>query len=805
MRVIDLSLGPVGGLATTVLGDFGADIVKVERPGGDPFRSLPSWPLWLRGKRSVEIDLGKAQGRELLARFIEGADVLVSSFSAAREIRFGVDFESLSTRHPKLIHVGISGLGPRGPDCEIPGYEGIVTTRTGRISAFKGQKERVGPTFAALGTASHAAAQGAVQGILAALLAREYTGHGSRVETSLAQGTLPYDLGTVLIEELGRLDPENRPDDAGLQMQDLPTLNYHPVQCRDGQWIQLGNLLEHLFLGFLEAIDLLSEFMADEEIATRLQALPSESLERVRCRILERMLERDADEWMEIFRAHGGVAAEIWKPSCEALQHPDLVDNGDVVEHTHPDLGRIRQIGPIAQLERTPGRAGGPAPGRGEHSEELESESLPRAEANPPEPPHPVPPRGRPLDGITVIELGTIIAAPLGVSMLADLGARVIKVEALDGDPFRHFGQGAFRGLFADRMNQGKESICLDLKSERGQEIVARLVSGANALVHNFRPGVPERLGVGYEHLCGIRPDLVWVSANGYGPAAGGAKRPATHPVAGAAMGGAWLQAGAGMPPSECSSMRDRIEASRQLMKANEANPDPNTAVIIASATLLALLAQRRFGIGQAVYVNMLTANAWANSDDMLSYAGKADRPRVDAELRGLSACYRFYPTRDGWVFLALVQEGEWKAFCSSTGRSEWLSDPRFRTREARHAHDALASLIEETLAERIAKALEGLLLAVGVACVVADDRSPADFLASDSQALENDFSRQVQHPRYGKFRRWGPLVTCDGGMDRYEAAPLAGQHGRALLEELGYTADEIEALDAAGVAAFDP
>ena len=174
-RVIDLSVGPVGGLATTVLSDFGADVIKVERPGGDPFRSLPSWPLWLRGKRSVEIDLAQREGRDRLAHLVQGSDVVVSSFSPARAVRLGADWATLSALNPGLVFASITGFGARGPYRDLPGYEGIVAARTGRISVFADQKPRPGPTFAALGVASHAAAQGAVHGIVASLLQREDT------------------------------------------------------------------------------------------------------------------------------------------------------------------------------------------------------------------------------------------------------------------------------------------------------------------------------------------------------------------------------------------------------------------------------------------------------------------------------------------------------------------------------------------------------------------------------------------------------------------------------------------------------
>ena len=252
-------------------------------------------------------------------------------------------------------------------------------------------------------------------------------------------------------------------------------------------------------------------------------------------------------------------------------------------------------------------------------------------------------PSGKPLAGVTVLEFATIIATPIGVSMLADLGARVIKVEPIGGDPFRGMGAGPLRGLLASKTNAAKESICIDLKSEEGQAIAAELIAGADAVVHNYRPGVPERLGIGYEAVRAIRSDIVWVSANGYGPDSPGARRPSAHPIPGAVMGGALFQAGSAVPPQGCETLEEIREVSRQLMRANEANPDPNTGLLVASATLLGLYAQRRYGVGQEIYVNMLTANAYANSDDFLSYEGKPPRREVDGELYGTAPWYRLY------------------------------------------------------------------------------------------------------------------------------------------------------------------
>jgi crotonobetainyl-CoA:carnitine CoA-transferase CaiB-like acyl-CoA transferase len=464
------------------------------------------------------------------------------------------------------------------------------------------------------------------------------------------------------------------------------------------------------------------------------------------------------------------------------------VANGDIVVIADPTHGPVRTIGPIAELTVTPASVGTPAPLVGEHTSAVLAQLADR------EPAAGrvvgAPGSGRPLDGINVVEFATIIAAPLSVALLADLGARVIRVEVTDGDPYRHLVPG---GMTAAKTTAGKESICIDLKTEAGRTIARELALRADVLVHNYRPGVAERLGLGYAALSAENPSLVWVSIAGYGRRSPSANRPATHPCAGAAMGGAGYQAGRALA-APCPSLDDVREMARQLMRANESNPDPNTSVIAASATLLALLARERHGVGQAVYVNMLLANAYANADDALAYEGKPDRPLPDADLHGLGSCYRLYPTKDGWVFFAVTSDSEWQRFCRSVARADLMTDRLGVTVET------LAAIF----AERTADEWERCLTAAGVACVRADETTPGPFFSHHPQMLDNGFAPLTHHTRFGEHRRWGPIVTVNGGHDAYGPGVLAGEHTDRILGELGYDADAIARLRGANVVASE-
>lgn len=656
ITVVELGLGPIPGLAGMILADFGARVIRVEPPAGDPFRRMASSRMWLRGKRATRVDLGDESQRNRLACFIAAeADAVLTTLNDDALARLEVP--------PKVAVCRIRGLETR-PD--LPGYEGVAAAHVGRMQAFAGIERRDGPGYSALMVGVHATAQMAASAALAALLA----GTGGVVEVSLERALLAFEMhgfiGSQVRERLGLPEP---PAPGAI----MPTINYHPVQCADGRWLQLGNLLPHL----------LGEFLA----VTGLEQEPGENREGFRLRMLARMQEKTAAEWMDLFMANGNVVAHPYQTTQEALRDADMTANGHVVSRDG-----VTQLGPIARFSATPGSTSFQVPEPGEFSLPDYSE---RSTSDAPEPVGPEPGRRPPLEGITVVEFATIIAAPLACSVLADLGARVIKVETPGGDPFRHMGGG----IGANRVNAGKESIVLDLKSEHGREAARRLIARADVLVHNFRPGVPEKLGIGYDQAREIRPDLVYVGVSGYGAQGPSALRPSTHPIPGAAMGGVFYQLG-GPPPAELLAGPELVDWARKLFRANEVNPDPNTSMVTTTAVLLGLQARKRHGMGQQVWVDMFCANAYANFDDALDYPGKPERALPRRDQTGFDG-YGLVDSDAGWAF---------------TTRG----------------------------------------------CQVPAERTFADFLACDD-AKRAGLAVAAEHAQWGSYLRHGPLIQAPG------------------------------------------
>ena len=191
-------------------------------------------------------------------------------------------------------------------------------------------------------------------------------------------------------------------------------------------------------------------------------------------------------------------------------------------------------------------------------------------------------------------------------------------------------------------------------------------------------------------------------------------------------------------------------------------------------------------------------ANAYANSDDFIDYAGKPARQQLDAELYGLNALCRLYRTRDGWVFLGVFTEREWQALCQTVPRSDLAADPRFASAEARSEHDgALAEELADLFATQDADDWERTLVPAGVGCVRADGPPPGEFWADDEHVRANGFAPLAEHARYGTLRRHGPVVTLSETPGRYGPGSLAGDHTDAILREFGYDEDSIAALRA--------
>ena len=373
LTVLDFSLGMPGAICTLVMADYGAEVIKVEPSGGDPYRFQPAWISWNRGKKGIVLDLNTTEGREQAIQLAGEADVVVESFRPGDMADWGLGYEALSHLYPRLVYCSITGFGQKGPLCRVKGYEGVVAAKAGRMLNLQGQPNREGPVYSAVYTGSWHASQAALRGIIGALRVRDQCGRGQWVQTSIIQTLAsPHDFnagdGGLVNMQLRRRDPERfsgRPAGA----RGLSSVGYIPVRTKDGTWLQHANQRVPHIQGHLKAIGL-GRLLEDE----RFEKVPDINLENrelLRREILKKQLEKTADEWMEIYLRDGNIAAEPYRDSVQAMDHPAVVSNGAVVTINDPRVGLMRTLAPLVDFKDTPGEASGPAPDVGQHNAEV--------------------------------------------------------------------------------------------------------------------------------------------------------------------------------------------------------------------------------------------------------------------------------------------------------------------------------------------------------------------------------------------------------------------------------------------------
>ncbi|MFI0842952.1 CaiB/BaiF CoA transferase family protein [Mesorhizobium sp. IMUNJ 23232] len=406
-------------------------------------------------------------------------------------------------------------------------------------------------------------------------------------------------------------------------------------------------------------------------------------------------------------------------------------------------------------------------------------------------------PQGQPgaLAGTRVIDLTQMLAGPYCTMMLADHGAEVIKIEPVDGDPTRHFGPFPaddtahhFGGYFQST-NRNKLSLALDLKKPEGKKLLLRLVRDADVLVENFRAGVMDRLGLGYEVLAKENPRLVYASIRGFGDPRTGASphvdRPAFDVVA-QAMGGAMGITG----PDE-----------RTPIKIGPGIGDIFPAALAAFGILAAYHHAARTGQGQFVDVAMYDSIVSLCERMVYQYSYTGRSPVPEGNQHPILCPFGTFPARDGQVTIGCPRDSFWTELTEIMGRPELASDPRFRTNNDRLAHrrEAVALVEEWTRTRSKAEIAEAL----GVRVPFGPVNTAADIYADPHMAVR-EMLVEVEHPGSSAPVTIAStpirMTVTPGGVVR--RAPTTGEHTDAVLLALGVGADEIASLRAAKVIA---
>lgn len=398
-----------------------------------------------------------------------------------------------------------------------------------------------------------------------------------------------------------------------------------------------------------------------------------------------------------------------------------------------------------------------------------------------------------PLDDITVIEIDNYMAAPSAAAILADLGARVIKVEPLTGDPMRGIGrpakiEGPLKGydFGFDVDNRGKQSIAVALDTAAGAKLVQQLVADAQVFVCNLLPHRQQRFGLDPESLLAINPTLVHATLTGYGSDGPDALRPGYDVTAFFGRSGLY------------DAMRDGDAG--EVPMARPAQGDHTTGLALLSAILAGLRQAERSGEGQVVETSLYESAIWTQASDFGVTAVDQAPVRRRARHEMLTPVANRYPCGDGkWVVLNTLGANAFELLCKALDQPQWLEDERFADGKSRYRNMAvLVDAIDEVLATRSRDEWGELFDA---AKLVWGPVLTLDEVSRDPQAQAIEMFPEIEHPQLGSYRSVrAPMRFRDADVAPQGPAPSLGEHTRSILEAAGLSAEQINTLVAQGV-----
>jgi crotonobetainyl-CoA:carnitine CoA-transferase CaiB-like acyl-CoA transferase len=386
-----------------------------------------------------------------------------------------------------------------------------------------------------------------------------------------------------------------------------------------------------------------------------------------------------------------------------------------------------------------------------------------------------------PLTGIRVLDFTAVISGPLATMLLADQGADVLKIEPIGGDSVRRSGApidkaGEFSALFISS-NRGKRSLSIDMKSDAGREVLARLVARADVVVQNFRPGAMDRLGLGPKQLRERDPRLIYVSISGVGDTGPYVKKRVYDPI---------IQGLSGFADIQSQAVTNRPQMIRTIVA------DKTTSIFTAQAVSAALYAREKTGLGDHIQVAML--------DVMISYLwpeGMAQYTVVGAEPAETGRNERpdlVFKTSDGYITAGTLSDSEWEGFCRASDDPELAKDVRFSTQRSRNVNaTARIHKMGEYIAQRPTAEWLARLDANDVPCAPILRRSQ---IIDNEQVVARNLIAEFDQPTVGRVRQPKPAARfTQSEAEIGGPAPRVGEHSREVLLDLGYSAGDIERM----------
>uniref|UniRef100_A0AAU2ADG2 CoA transferase n=1 Tax=Streptomyces sp. NBC_00093 TaxID=2975649 RepID=A0AAU2ADG2_9ACTN len=786
--VVDLSTGIAGAYCTKLLADGGAEVIKVEPPEGDPLRSWSASGATVApgddgalfsylscSKKSVVVDPGSPDDIGLVLGLLEAADAVVWSEGSAVAEHPALSPKEIRRTHPHLTVTSITPFGLDGPWRDRPATEFTLQAWSGGIIGLgRGAPDRA-PVFVGGQVGAWASGAYAAAGTMASRLRGLGSGHGELVDLSMLEAHIlcltyyPVTCFDVLGRPWRSVRSLNMPGVA-VAKDGLIALGCATAQ----QWSDFSAMVGHP-----EWIDKESPFSITER-ATEVSPV-----------IQEWISSRTVAEVRELataFRIPNALVAN--GANAPAMEH------FEARESFRPNpRGGFLQPGPPYRLEPARLRPPRPAPRLGEHTDNIRAAHRTSRQTAVPD----AAPDRLPFSGLRVLDMTAFWAGPSCTHVLAMLGAEVIHLEStsrpdgtrlIAGVPVTEDQWWEKSPIFSG-LNTNKKSLTLNFQTERGLELLRRLVESCDVIVENYTPRVLDQIGLDYEAVRAIRPDAIMIRMPGFGLDGPWRDNAAFAYVIEDASGLTWLTGHPDQNPLEPYSIGD-----------------PNAGVHALNGLLLALEHRRRTGEGVLVEAAMVDAALNVAAEQVIEYSAYGALLQRAGNRGPVAAPQNLYLTadidefgkEDSWIAVAVATDEQWTALGNALGRPAWTMSPELATSDGRRTHhdhidEHLGAWCRRHGADEIVERLWDAGVPVGK--VMQPHRQ-----AELSQLRFRGFFEEVDHPVNGPARHSTLPMRLSRGPDRRHTrhAPLLGQHNHEVLAELGLTEPEIAALEADGV-----
>lgn len=792
-RVLDLTDGRAE-LATSVLAGFGADVIKVEPPGGSDSRSIAPlvagepdglaslhFHAYNRGKRSVELDIHDISQHQDFLALVASADFMFENAGPGEMVELGLGYDVLRTVRSDLVYVALSPFGQTGPYADHLATD-LTLSAMGGSMALMGDPDRRPLRITVPQTWHHAAAESAV-GAMVAHHRRVATGEAQYVDMAVQPAVFWTGLNAMVSSAINGKNAERRGTELHLSTMQTPLV----YPCRDGDvcLAPTGKTLLGLIPWMQETGAVAEEWIAGEDWSTYERRLldgteVSRSYDEVREKIRE-FTKRftKAELFAEALARSMTIVPVNTVADIVDLDHLQVRDYWDTVELASG--AGLRTAGPFVKVSNSPVQWDRPAPGVGQHTSEVMQSLAPGAAIAETESAvtetRVTGERGLPLAGIKVADFSWIGVGPITAKALADNGATVVRIESDDPidrlrvvGPFTNGEIGINRCQFFGSFNTSKQSLKVDLKTDVGRDVARKMLAWCDIALDSFTAGTMDRLGLGYETARELNPGIIMATTclfGQYGPVS----KLAGYGYHAAAISGFY----------EITGWPDRAPGGPWNAYTDTVAPRFLTTTLLA-----ALDHRRRTGQGQYIDQAQMESALHFQAPQLLDVQASGTVARRNGNVDPVCAPHDSFPCagQDQWCAIAIETDAQWLNLRSAIGDPGWSQDPALATAAGRlAAADAVYENLAIFTVNHDPHSLMELLQEAGVPAGAVQRSS--DHLV-DPQLAHREFFRRLNHPEMGEVPYEGHQYKIAGYNNGPRGpAPCLGEHSFEVLTEL--------------------